>query len=80
MEMSRLNWSMDEDRAKAGDFAPTLLLIKMKNGTECGGVAGVPWPKNCEVAADYSKKSIIFSLGTTPARSIWSARIGLCTA
>jgi hypothetical protein len=45
MEMEELWWSMDEFLKKAADFAPTLVLIKMKNGTVCGGVAGVPWPK-----------------------------------
>jgi hypothetical protein len=66
--MEDLKWRFGEFWEKAGGFAPTLLLIKMKNGTECGGVAGVPWPRNCEVAADYSKKSFIFSLGASPAR------------
>jgi hypothetical protein len=42
MEMNGLLWTMDEFRTKAGGFALTLVLIKMKNGTECGGVAGVP--------------------------------------
>jgi hypothetical protein len=61
-------WSMDEFLEKAGEFAPTLVLIKMKNGTECGGVAGVPWPKKAGKAADPVKDSVIFSLGATPAR------------
>jgi hypothetical protein len=68
MEMEGLEWNMDEFWKKAGDFAPTLVLIKMKNGTECGGVAGVPWPKRREKAADPAKGSFIFSLGATPAR------------
>jgi hypothetical protein len=68
MEVDELDWSMDEFLEKAGDFAPTLVLIKMRNGTECGGVAGVPWPKKGKVAADPAKDSFIFSLGATPAR------------
>jgi hypothetical protein len=69
MEMEELEWDMDEFREKAGDFAPTLVLIKMKNGTECGGVAGVPWPKKgVWNAADPAKGSFIFSVGATPAR------------
>jgi hypothetical protein len=67
MKMEELGWSIKELREKAGDFAPTLVLIKMKNGTECGGVAGVPWPKY-EIAADPAKASFIFTLGATPAR------------
>jgi hypothetical protein len=46
MEMGELEWSMDEFLEKAGDFAPTLELTTLKNGTVCGGVAGVPWPKH----------------------------------
>jgi hypothetical protein len=54
---------------KAADFAPTQVLIKTTNGTECGGVAGVPWPKGMfATAADPAKGSFIFSLGATPAR------------
>jgi hypothetical protein len=68
MEMEELEWSMDEFLKKAGDFAPTLMLIKMKNGTVCGGVAGVPWPKKWETAVDPAKGSFIFSLVATPAR------------
>jgi hypothetical protein len=68
MEMEELKWSMDEFLRKVGDFAPTLVLIKMKNGTECGGVAGVPWPKDVGCAAEPAKGSFIFSLGATPAR------------
>jgi hypothetical protein len=45
METEDLEWSMEEFLKKAGDFVPTLVVIKMKNGTVCGGVAGVPWPK-----------------------------------
>jgi hypothetical protein len=67
MEMDELEWSMDEFWEKAADFAPTLVLIKMKNGTVCGGVAGVSWPKSGG-AADPAKGSFIFSLGATPAR------------
>jgi hypothetical protein len=69
MVMRERKWSMDEFLKKAGDFAPTLLLTKMKNGTECGGVAGVPWPKqDDEAGGDPAKGSFIFSLGETPAR------------
>jgi hypothetical protein len=62
MEKEALNWSMDEFLKKAGEFAPTLLLIKMKNGTVCGGVAGVPWPKKDKAASDPVMDSFIFSL------------------
>jgi hypothetical protein len=68
MEMERLRFGMDEFLKKASDFTPTLVLIKMKNGTECGGVAGVPWPKKYARVADPAKGSFIFSLGATPAR------------
>jgi hypothetical protein len=68
LEVDELEWSMDEFPEKAGDFAPTLVVIKMKNGTECGGVAEVPWPKPLVKAADPAKGSLIFSLGATPAR------------
>jgi hypothetical protein len=68
MEMEELKWSMDEFMEKAADFAPTLVLVKMKNGTECGGVAGVPWPEEWAKAADPAKGSFIFSLGATPTR------------
>jgi hypothetical protein len=68
MAPEKVRWSMDEFLKKASAFAPTLVLIKMKNGTECGGVAGVPWPKRGSVAADPGKSSFIFSLGATPAR------------
>jgi hypothetical protein len=68
MEMEELEWSMDEFLQKAGDFAPTLVLIKMKNGTVCGGVAGVPWPKQDVSASDPAKGSFIFSLGAAPVR------------
>jgi hypothetical protein len=68
MEMEELKWSMDEFLEKAGSFAPTLMLIKMKKGTECGGVAGVAWPKPIGTAADPAKGSFIFSLGATPVR------------
>jgi hypothetical protein len=68
MEMEELEWDMDEFLKKASDFAPTLVLIKMRNGTLCGGVAGVPWPKSGMAAADPAKGSFIFSLGTPPIR------------
>jgi hypothetical protein len=68
MEVHKLEWSMKEFLEKAGKFAPTLLLIEMKNGTECGGVAGVPWPKIDEGTADLAKASFIFSLGPNPTR------------
>jgi hypothetical protein len=68
MEMSESLWSMDDFLEKAGDFAPTLVLIRLKNGAECGGVAGVPWPKKGETAADPAEASFIFSLGATPSR------------
>jgi hypothetical protein len=68
MEMEELEWSMDEFLEKAGDFAPTLVLIKMKNGTACGGVAGAPWPKGDAMAADPAKGSFTFSLGPASAR------------
>jgi hypothetical protein len=68
MKMKELKWSMDEFLEKADRFAPTLVLIKMKNGTECGGVAGVPWPKSHKTAADPAKVSFIFSLVPTSAR------------
>jgi hypothetical protein len=67
MEARGLTWSMDEFLEKAGDLAPTLMLIKMENGTECGGVAGVPWPKRGG-AVDWAEGSFIFSLGAAPAR------------
>jgi hypothetical protein len=67
MKMNELKWSIGEFLEKAGGFAPTLVLIKMKNGTECGGVAGVPWPKS-GTAADPAKDSFVFSLGATPTR------------
>jgi hypothetical protein len=68
MEMEELRWSMKEFREKAADCAPTLVLIRMKNGTECGGIAGVPWPHGYEEAADAAEGSFIFSLGATPTR------------
>jgi hypothetical protein len=68
MEMRKLEWSMDQFLKKAGEVTPTLVLIRMKNGTECGGVAGVSWPKKCRMVADPAKGSFIFSLGATPAR------------
>jgi hypothetical protein len=67
MEMGDISWEVDEFRAKAGAFAPTLLLVEMENGTECGGVAGVPWPRDTD-AKGQSKVSGIFSLGATPTR------------
>jgi hypothetical protein len=68
MEVSELKWSMDEFLKKADGLAPTLVLIKMKNGTVCGGVAGVPWPRKSYYKADPAKGSFIFSLGAAPAR------------
>jgi hypothetical protein len=67
MEKRELKWEMDEFRQKVGGIAPTLLLVEMQNGTECGGVAGVPWPKDTE-ARDPSMVSCIFSFGSTPTR------------
>jgi hypothetical protein len=67
MEKSDLKWKMDEFEQKVGCAAPTL-LIEMQNGTECGGVAGVPWPSCGSVVKDPSKVSCIFSLGATPTR------------
>jgi hypothetical protein len=68
MEKRDLKWKMDEFWQKVGNAAPTLLLVEMRNGTECGGVAGVPWPPKCTDAEDPSKVSCIFSLGATPTR------------
>jgi hypothetical protein len=68
MEAQESIWSMADFQEKAGNFAPTLLLLKLKNGTECGGVAGVPWPKGCRDAADPAGNSMLFLLGATPAR------------
>jgi hypothetical protein len=68
MEMDKLEWSMEEFLKKAGDIAPTLVVIKLRNGTECGGVAGVPWPKIDKAAGDAGKDSFLFSLGATPTR------------
>jgi hypothetical protein len=68
MEKRDLRWTTDEFRQKVGSIAPTLLLVEMKNGTECGGVAGVPWPAKYTAAKDPSKVSCMFSLGATPTR------------
>jgi hypothetical protein len=68
MEKRDLRWTMDEFRQKVGGIAPTLLLVEMPNGTECGGVAGVPWPPAFADAKDPSNISCLFSLGATPAR------------
>jgi hypothetical protein len=68
MDVHSMTWSMDEFREKAGDFAPTMVLIEMENGTVCGGVAGVPWPTGSKWATDPAKGSFIFSLGAAPAR------------
>jgi hypothetical protein len=68
MEVRTRKWELDKFLKKACEFAPTLLLIKLKNGAECGGVAGVPWPKCGEAAADPAKGSFIFSVGATSAR------------
>jgi hypothetical protein len=69
MEKGYLRLKMDEFLQKVGDIAPTLLLVEMEHGTECGGVAGVPWPKGTG-AKDPSKVSLVFSLGAT---SPWPA-------
>jgi hypothetical protein len=60
---------LDEFLRKACDFAPTPLLILLKNGTECGGVAGVPRPTWGPVA-DPARGSLTFSRspGGSPAR------------
>jgi hypothetical protein len=68
MEVGTSEWSMAEFLEKARDFAPTLALIEMENGTQCGGAAGVPWPEIGEVAADPEHCSFIFSLGAAPTR------------
>jgi hypothetical protein len=68
MPTYEVKWSMDELLEEAGDFAPTPVLIKMKNGTECGGFAAVPWPKWGEVTADPGKGSFIRSLETEQTR------------
>jgi hypothetical protein len=59
-------WNMDDFRTKVEGIAPTLLLIKLHNGVECGGVADVPWI-NSEDAVP-SEGSFIFSLGDHPRR------------
>jgi hypothetical protein len=69
MEKGDLKWEMDEFFLNIGSIAPTLLLVEMRTGTECGGVAGVPWPPTKDAnAKDPSKVSCIFSLGATPTR------------
>jgi hypothetical protein len=69
MEKRDLKWEMEEFRRKVGRIAPTLLLVEMLNGTECGGAAGVPWPPTRDSEAkDPSMVSCIFSLGATPTR------------
>jgi hypothetical protein len=68
IEKRDLTWKMDEFLQKVGNASPTLLLVEMENGTECGGVAGVPWPPEDTEAKDPSKISCIFSLGATPTR------------
>jgi hypothetical protein len=68
IEKRDLKWKMDELWQKVGSVAPTLLLVEMRNGTECGGVAGVPWPPKWTDAKDRSKLSCIFSLGAIPSR------------
>jgi hypothetical protein len=42
MERRELQWSLKEFQEKAGNCAPIPVLIKMKDGTECGDIAGVP--------------------------------------
>jgi hypothetical protein len=68
MEKRELKWEMDEFQQTVGTIAPTLLLVEMQNGTECGDVASVAWPPKDIVAKDPSKVSCIFSLGATPTR------------
>jgi hypothetical protein len=68
MEVHKLTWDLDEFQRKAGGFAPTLVLIELKNGTERGGVAAVPWPDTGVTAGDPTGGSFIFSLGAIPAR------------
>jgi hypothetical protein len=68
VERRELKQEMDEFLQKAGSIAPTLLLVEMQNGTECGGVAGVAWPPEDADAKDPSKVSCIFSLGAAPTR------------
>jgi hypothetical protein len=68
MEKRDLKWEIDEFLQKVGGIAPTLLLVEMENGTECGGLAGVAWPPEDTDAKDPSKVSFIFSLGATPTR------------
>jgi hypothetical protein len=68
MEKREMKWGIYEFLQNVGSVAPTLLLVEMKNGTECGGVAGVPWPPQDREAKDPSKVSCIFSLGATPTR------------
>jgi hypothetical protein len=58
---------MEEFLEKAGDFAPTLVLMETEDGTTCGGAARVPWPREGCVA-DPNKGSFIFALGPAPAR------------
>jgi hypothetical protein len=86
VEARDLTGSMDNVREKAGDLAPTLVLIEMKNGTVCGGVAGVPWPKRGERAVDPARGSFIFSLGAAstrfdlirPEQALYSDISGFC--
>jgi hypothetical protein len=68
MEVRTKKWKLGKFLKNAREFAPTLLLIKLRNGITCGGVAGVPWPKCGDTASDPAKGSFIFSLGATPAR------------
>jgi hypothetical protein len=66
MMMRNQKWSMKDFRRRVGRAAPTLLLVKLKNGTECGGVASAPWVKCGKGAPDDG--TFIFSLGEHPAR------------
>jgi hypothetical protein len=68
MEKRDSTWRMDEFHQKVGNASPTLLLVEMENGTECGGVAGVAWPPTGTEAKDPSRISCLFSLGATPTR------------
>jgi hypothetical protein len=66
MRVSDQFWNIDNFRNKANGIAPTLLLIKLKNGVECGGVADVPWIN--PGTAVPGEGSFIFSLGDHPRR------------
>jgi hypothetical protein len=59
-------WNINDFRIKVEGIAPTLLLIKLKNGVECGGVADIPWIN--PGTAVPGEGSFIFSLGDHPRR------------